>query len=293
MPKANVVTKPARLASKEASRLPSTKVGTFVSRNKSLIRLATTLINKEVERLNNRVDSLYAAEQKVAVAEESQMSERSAAHSGKQQTILESAITQPARGARPPLTAWPNRRLADLFRRYNRRFFNGRLREWIVTSTGKFHGHYGQADLRHKVLFVQIPAHSTDEGVRATLIHEMAHAATNGAHGRLWRTEMQRLHVAGAPTEPLDFLVPYSARDIVTSFIDAAAEGAAWEEAWAFLGRGWEDPHGEPRMNRAIENQCKSFFGRERQRIERLQRAARPQAAFGANTSPSERRGAA
>jgi hypothetical protein len=34
-----------------------------------------------------------------------------------------------------------------------------------------------------------------------TLLHEMAHAATDGDHGDTWKNEMARLKLLGAPVE--------------------------------------------------------------------------------------------
>ncbi len=41
--------------------------------------------------------------------------------------------------------------------------------------------------------------YSTGQRMRATLIHEMAHAATSGEHDERWLNEIVRLHDAGAP----------------------------------------------------------------------------------------------
>jgi hypothetical protein len=144
------------------------------------------------------------------------------------------------------------------FSEYNRRFFNDRLSGWTVTADDNHPGTYGYSDRKTKQIHVRFYTHRDELGMRATLIHEMAHAATNSGHGTKWRQEMERLRDAGAPTEPLDFLVPYSARDIVTSFIDVArSKGASWEEALSL----WEPL--APRILR----QAKKFYDLERARI--------------------------
>jgi hypothetical protein len=63
------------------------------------------------------------------------------------------------------------------------------------------------------------------------MVHEMAHAATNQDHGRIWRRELERLRSRGAPTDPLDFVRPYSIKEIIADFIDAGQSGASWQEA--------------------------------------------------------------
>ena len=87
---------------------------------------------------------------------------------------------------------------------------------------------------------------------------------------------MKRLQAEGAPTEPLDFLVPYSCRDIVTSFIGAAKGCETWDEALADLGEGWYDERGKSRLqDPRVLRQCKHFFERERQRLRRAERENR------------------
>ena len=40
--------------------------------------------------------------------------------------------------------------------------------------------------------------------MQETLIHEMAHAATDGTHEEKWKAEMARLRRQGAPTADVD-----------------------------------------------------------------------------------------
>jgi hypothetical protein len=88
------------------------------------------------------------------------------------------------------------------------------------------------------LVYVCIEDHAGDRDVRATLVHEMAHATGSMEHDDAWRMEMKRLRSAGAPTRPLDFLVPYTTETlvIVTSFMDAAEAGVSWQEALNDLG---------------------------------------------------------
>lgn len=62
----------------------------------------------------------------------------------------------------------------------------------------------------------------------------MAHAATNGGHGRLWQREMMRLVKAGARGARED-LIPYKNRDAIITRGDLIREFAniAWECSWS------------------------------------------------------------
>ena len=161
-------------------------------------------------------------------------------------------------------TLWSEKRLQRLFDRYNKKLWENQLVAWTVDTNENHPGAYGYCNPRTKRISVLLATHRTDREVRATLVHEMAHAATNTGHGRVWREEMGRLKSAGAPTSPLDFLVPYGARGIVTSFMEAAYEGASWEEALANLG---EDSGltsiGERPLNQEASRllrKCKKYF---------------------------------
>lgn len=166
------------------------------------------------------------------------------------------------------LTNWTHQRIQRLFNRYTKRFWQGKLAGWTVDTSGDHPGAFGYCNPNTHRISVRLGTHETDREVKATLVHEMAHAATNGAHGRKWRNELERLTKAGAPTSPLDFLTPYSARPIVTSFIAAAHEGdVSWDEALAELGTSFDlcGPDGRPVSQRAshILRQCKKFFHME------------------------------
>ena len=60
-----------------------------------------------------------------------------------------------------------------------------------------------------------------------TLVHEMAHAATNDWHGPRWAAEMERLRQAGAPVQDVDFRPPMRlTRNLVLSCAaDALCDG--------------------------------------------------------------------
>ena len=140
--------------------------------------------------------------------------------------------------AKKAIAGWSDERLRRLFDRYNQRFFSGRLSDWTVDSSENHLGHYGYCNPETKRISIRVEAHRNDRQVRATLVHEMAHAVTDVDHNAEWQSEMARLKSAGAPTEPLDFVVPYESRSLVTSFMDYASGGASWQEALNDLGEG-------------------------------------------------------
>ena len=155
-------------------------------------------------------------------------------------------------------SAWTQQRLDQLMREYNHRFFGQRLSDWNAIFSGDHPGLYGYCDSEKKVLKIRLEEHSSDHDICATLIHEMAHAdSTDLSHGDEWREKMVRLKEEGAPTDPLDFLVPYEARSMVTSFVDAAESGASWDEAFAEL---WTDHWFGIELNDHLLQQCKWIF---------------------------------
>jgi hypothetical protein len=154
-------------------------------------------------------------------------------------------------------SVWTQKQLNELLREYDHRFFGQRLSDWKAIFSGDHKGLYGFCDAENKVLKIRLEKHRTDQDVCATLIHEMAHAdSTDLSHGDEWRKKMVRLKEEGAPTDPLDFLVPYKARLMVTSFIEYAKGGASWDEAVAEL---WTDLWGVELNDRLLQ-QCKWFF---------------------------------
>jgi SprT-like family len=150
---------------------------------------------------------------------------------------------------------WTNARLQATFKKFNREYFCGMLQDWAVAFDEGCLGLYGYADPEKLRICIRLSEHSGDHDVKATLIHEMAHAATteDDAHGDRWASEMHRLRAAGAPTNPLDFIPDYDKnRWLVTSFIEAAESGASWEEASSSLL--------EPDTSPELRNVCKHFF---------------------------------
>jgi hypothetical protein len=152
---------------------------------------------------------------------------------------------------------WTERRLQRLFQLYNRKFWNCRLTGWTADFDVDHPGGFGYCNRKTKRISVRLANHTSDQSVRATLVDEMAHAASSLGHGKKWRLEMQRLRRAGAPTDPLDFLVPYNARSVVTSFMEAASAGAPWEEALNNL----EVPSAR------ILGECKRFYNMAKRNV--------------------------
>jgi hypothetical protein len=131
---------------------------------------------------------------------------------------------------------WGSARLQRLFDRYNERFFGGQLAGWKAVEFDGADGECkGQCSPEAKQLRICIAGHDTDRKVRATLVHEMAHAVTNDKdHREAWLAELKRLRREGAPTDPMDFFVPYygEAHVLVEDFVNAALAGVSWEEAF-------------------------------------------------------------
>jgi hypothetical protein len=174
-------------------------------------------------------------------------------------------------------TAWGESRLTRLFEHYDLRFWSGRLSGWSVIDSEECAGLYGQCDPTRKLILVRLRTHDSDFEVRATVVHEMAHAASSLGHDEEWHTEIMRLKALGAPTNTLDLLVPYDEmRSLVTSFIDAARSDACsgWREASYFLAYDLIDARGNPKDEGSARRLqiCKRFFEMERKRSERNQR---------------------
>jgi hypothetical protein len=155
---------------------------------------------------------------------------------------------------------WPEKRLQRLFQRYNQKFWNGRLAGWMVQDSPDIPSIYGYcSSSKTKRIYVRVEAHKSDRHVRATLIHEMAHAATYRGHGGRWLLEMQRLKRAGAPTIALDFLKMPSGkvrRRIVALFMEYAEAGLSWDEAMNELRDSIPFRRGTAEFLRT----CKKFF---------------------------------
>lgn len=95
------------------------------------------------------------------------------------------------------------RQCQALFDSYNRRFFGGRLPAYRVLLSGRFGtGMHGMC--RRKEREIRLGTELRGAELRKRLIHEMAHAAANIGHGKLWKDEMHRLRRLGATREDPD-----------------------------------------------------------------------------------------
>jgi hypothetical protein len=88
-----------------------------------------------------------------------------------------------------------------LFHDFNQRYFDGKLPRYrveVVEQLGVLVA--GQIEKKQRCILLLASALEP----LATLLHEMAHAATNKFHGTQWQAEMRRLAKAGAPVDPND-----------------------------------------------------------------------------------------
>ncbi len=100
-----------------------------------------------------------------------------------------------------------SKRLQKVFGEFNRKYFAQRLREYqvrvvfdlhIVADEPVYGAHVSTGLIRFEERCIYI-RYTDPEIMVLTLVHETAHAATNGGHGKLWLDEMARLEAAGAP----------------------------------------------------------------------------------------------
>ncbi len=98
-------------------------------------------------------------------------------------------------------TNWSDERLRNLFRRYNQLYWRGRLSRYrVVQAELSQERSYGYCDSRRKRFVIDPDRHSSDRELRATLLHEMAHAASREpGHGVGFFAQMERLIKLGAP----------------------------------------------------------------------------------------------
>ena len=152
-------------------------------------------------------------------------------------------------------TTWTDDRLARLFDRYNRRFWNCRLPKYSVIASGLYRG--GLCKKRERQIFLNLDTFRSDEEIRGSLLHEMAHAATRDTHGKYWQNEMKRLAGEGAPILKFDLRYDDPRFTQGLSQLVSEFEDAAWKVTWkqARLGLGWSwgliDRNGKPTSTEA------------------------------------------
>ena len=99
-------------------------------------------------------------------------------------------------------------RFTALFDRLNQGFFAGRLPRYRVSVRSRVPGlDGGGIHLRQRRLIV-IRRWDDECLMMGTLVHEMAHAASNDWHGPRWRAVMDRLQEAGTPIQEVDLAPP-------------------------------------------------------------------------------------
>lgn len=110
---------------------------------------------------------------------------------------------------------WTDKRLGKLFRRYNRRYWSGKLSAYsAVVGRSKVNGAecYGLCERQQHQITINVALHESDLEIRATLLHEMAHAASERGHGYdfwgeierlLWQRAPVRITVAEAPNQQI------------------------------------------------------------------------------------------
>ena len=129
-------------------------------------------------------------------------------------------------------TIWNEQRLQRLFWRYNRRFFGDALKGWTVDTDELHQGLYGCCNEKIGCISIRLPSHTSDHLVRSTLVHEMAHAATNSSHGRRWESEIEQLKAAEGLSRGVQ---------------DAQTE---LHQGWNHAGRWLEHGHASPHSSR-------------------------------------------
>ncbi len=87
----------------------------------------------------------------------------------------------------------------ELFEQCNHEYFAGCLSGYTVVVRD-LQGLYA-GEHKRKSHEIVIESSLSGDGLRRTLLHEMAHANSNDYHGKKWRQEMYRLAELGAPTQ--------------------------------------------------------------------------------------------
>jgi SprT-like family len=115
-----------------------------------------------------------------------------------------------------------------LFDELNCRYFNGRLPAYRIKVVDRLNWLNGRGEItrRTRLIRLQKRAAEADEMI-STLLHEMAHAATNDHHAHKWREEMARLQRLGAPIAPIDLQTPPR---VTRSFVRQVAEDALGDQ---------------------------------------------------------------
>jgi len=133
-------------------------------------------------------------------------------------------------------TTWTDQRLRRLFGKYNRLYWSSDLPDYSVSLTKEFNR--SRCEEAQRTILINADSYESDSALRADLLHEMAHVATNIRHGKLWKAEMDRIRSLGAPVSELDFQPGIGRKEILANFSDAAEQGLTWSQARSRIG--WE-----------------------------------------------------
>lgn len=154
--------------------------------------------------------------------------------------------------------------LQDLFNRFNQRYWFGRLPQYAVFHSDRYAQGYCRKGQREIYINIGIKGPLA----KRLLLHEMAHAATSGGHGKAWQAEMQRLARMGAPTK----------RDL-TAYQNPSKKFGLPEILAEFEGAGFELPDAswaDVRQNIGYSNSLIDKDGRPESKSQRkLLRKAR------------------
>ena len=94
-------------------------------------------------------------------------------------------------------TEWNQKRLQRLFERYNRKYWRGRLPPYRVMQAERLDV-LGSCYYRKRIIEIDTGQHDSERHIRATLLHEMVHAATRSGHDVRFFAQMERLLRRGA-----------------------------------------------------------------------------------------------
>lgn len=81
------------------------------------------------------------------------------------------------------VTGWNGKRLGQLFDRYKKRYWRGRLPRYRLVVGPCGEETVGLCDSKRRTITVDVSAHRNDREVRGTMLHEMCHAAAKRSRG--------------------------------------------------------------------------------------------------------------
>jgi SprT-like family len=99
------------------------------------------------------------------------------------------------------------RQLRALFKRFNDQYWGGRLPAYSIRAVAEITSRGTWGECRKEKRVIKVLRKLPEKPATSTLLHEMAHAATNGHHGKVWKREMIRLREAGAPLAGFDRII--------------------------------------------------------------------------------------